>query len=180
MNKEKIIDSTQNIQRKFKPVYMALKNKTTVYILTLMLVFFGLFSYNQMPRESFPEIVIPTIFVQTIYPGNSPVDIENLITRPIEKELKGMDGVKKISSASFQDVSTIVVEFNTNVDIDQALQDTKDNVDKANSELPGDLQDDPLVLDLNFSEFPILIVNLTGDVPERTLQRIARDLQDDL
>ncbi len=179
MNKEKIIDSAQNIQRKFRPVYLALQNKTTVYILTLMLVFFGLFSYNQMPRESFPEIVIPTIFVQTIYPGNSPVDIENLITRPIEKELKGMDGVKKISSASFQDVSTIIVEFNTNVDIDQALQDTKDNVDKANSELPDDLQDDPLVLDLNFSEFPILNVNMSGDFSMRELKEYAEILQDE-
>ncbi len=179
MSKEKISDSAQNIQRKFQPVYFSLKNKTTVYILTLMLVLFGLFSYNQMPRESFPEIVIPTIFVQTIYPGNSPVDIENLITRPIEKELKGMDGVKKVSSASFQDVSTIVVEFNTNIEIDKALQDTKDNVDKAKSELPGDLQDDPLVLDLNFSEFPILNVNISGDFSMRELKEYAEILQDE-
>jgi multidrug efflux pump subunit AcrB len=179
MVKDKVNDNLQNIQRKFKPTYLALKNRTTVYILTLMLVFFGLFSYNQMPRESFPEIVVPMIFVQTIYPGNSPVDIENLITRPIEKELKGMDGVKKISSASYQDVSTVIVEFDTNVEVKQALQDTKDNVDKARSELPGDLEDDPLVLDLDFSEFPIMNVNISGDFSMRDLKAYAEILQDE-
>ncbi|PTN10579.1 efflux RND transporter permease subunit [Mangrovibacterium marinum] len=179
MDKEKQSDIAQNITRKFGPTYLALKNKTTVYILSLMLVIFGLYSYNQMPRESFPEIAIPYIFVQTIYPGNSPVDIENLITRPIEQELKGMDGVKKVSSASYQDVSTIVVEFNTNVDVKQALQDTKDNVDKANSDLPDDLENDPLVMDLNFSEFPILNVNLSGDFSMRELKNFAEILQDE-
>ncbi|MGQ8338916.1 efflux RND transporter permease subunit [Sunxiuqinia sp. A32] len=179
MVKDKSSENSQNISRKFKPTFLALKNKTTVYILTGMLVFFGLFSYNNMPRESFPEIVIPYIFVQTIYPGNSPVDIENLITRPIEKELKGMDGVKKVSSASYQDVSTIVVEFSTNVEIKQALQDTKDNVDKARSDLPGDLENDPLVMDLNFSEFPIMNVNISGDFSMRELKEYAEILQDE-
>ena len=126
-----------HITRRFQPTYLALKNQTTVYILTGMLVFFGIFSYQRMPRELMPEVVVPYIFVQTVHPGNSPVDMENLITRPIEKEMKGMKGVKKVSSASYQDVSTIVVEFNTNVTIQQALQDTKDRVDKAKSDLPG-------------------------------------------
>lgn len=178
MEKEKK-SNIQNITRKFKPTYLALKNKTTVYILTGLLVFFGIFSYQQMPRELMPEIVVPYIFVQTIYPGNSPVDIENLITRPIEQELKGMEGVKKVSSASYQDVSTIVVEFNTNVTIKQALQDTKDRVDKANSELPGDLQQDPMVMDIDLSEFPIMNVNLTGDFSMRDLKKYAETLQDE-
>ena len=169
----------QHIQRKFKPTYLALKNKTTVYILTGLLVFFGIFSYNQMPRELMPEVVVPYIFVQTVYPGNSPVDIENLITRPIEQELKGMQGIKKVSSASYQDVSTIVVEFNTNVTIKQALQDTKDRVDKAKSELPGDLQQDPAVIDIDLSEFPIMNVNLSGDFSMRDLKKYAEILQDE-
>ena len=78
----------KEITRKFKPTYLAIKNKTTVYIFTALVVLFGIFSYSQMPREAMPEIVVPYIFVQTVYPGNSPVDIENLCTRPIEKELK--------------------------------------------------------------------------------------------
>ncbi len=178
MAKEKK-SNIQNIQRKFKPTYLALKNKTTVYILTGLLIFFGMFSYMQMPRELMPEIVVPYIFVQTIHPGNSPVDIENLITRPIEQELKGMEGVKKVSSASYQDASSIVVEFNTNVTIKQALQDTKDRVDKANSELPGDLQQDPMVMDIDLSEFPIMNVNLTGDFSMRDLKKYAEILQDE-
>lgn len=177
MAKEKKIT---DIQRKFGPTYLALKNKTTVYILTFMLIFFGIFSYRQMPRELFPEIVVPYIFIHTVYPGNSPVDIENFITRPIEQELKGMQGVKKISSASYQDVSVIIVEFNTDFSVKQALQDTKDRVDKAESELPDDLEKDPLVIDLDFSEFPILNVNMSGDFSMRNLKKYAELLQDEM
>lgn len=169
----------KEITRKFKPTYLAIKNKTTIYILTALVVFFGIFSYNQMPREAMPEIVVPYIFVQTLYPGNSPVDIENLCTRPIEKELKGLKGVKKVSSASYQDVSTVFVEFNTNVSIKQALQDTKDRVDKAKSELPNDLPTDPYVTDFDLSEFPIMNVNISGEYSMRELKRFAEDLQDE-
>lgn len=171
--------NSQHIQRRFGPTYLALKNKTTVYILTGMLVLFGILSYNRMPRELMPEVVVPYIFIQTIYPGNSPVDIENLITRPIEQELKGMRGVKKVSSASYQDVSTIIVEFNTNVTIKQALQDTKDRVDKANSELPDDLDQEPMVMDIDFSEFPIMNINLSGDFSMRELKKYAEQLQEE-
>jgi multidrug efflux pump len=176
MVKEKI---DQKIQRKFKPTFLALKNKTTVYIFTAMLVFFGMYSYNQMPREAMPEIVVPYIFVQTVYPGNSPVDIENLITRPIEQELKGLKGIKDVSSASYQDVSTIFIEFNTNVTIKQALQDTKDRVDKAKSELPKDLPSDPMVMDFDLSEFPIMNVNISGDFNNRDLKKYAELLKDE-
>lgn len=179
MKEDKYIDNKDHIDRKFGPTYLALKNKTTVYIFTALLVFFGIFSYNQMPRELMPEIVVPYIFIQTVYPGNSPEDIENLITRPIEKELKGMQGVKKVTSASYQDVSTIVVEFNTTVQVKQALQDTKDRVDKSKSKLPGDLQTDPLVMDLDFSEFPIVNVNLSGEFSMRDMKRYAELLQEE-
>jgi multidrug efflux pump len=179
MKEDKYIDNKDHIDRKFGPTYLALKNKTTVYIFTALLVFFGIFSYNQMPRELMPEIVVPYIFIQTVYPGNSPEDIENLITRPIEKELKGMQGVKKVSSASYQDVSTIVVEFNTTVQVKQALQDTKDRVDKSKSKLPNDLQTDPLVMDLDFSEFPIVNVNLSGEFSMRDMKRYAELLQEE-
>ena len=179
MKEDKYSDNKDHIDRKFGPTYLALKNKTTIYIFTALLVFFGIFSYNQMPRELMPEIVVPYIFIQTIYPGNSPEDIENLITRPIEKELKGMQGVKKVSSASYQDVSTIVVEFNTTVPVKQALQDTKDRVDKSKSKLPKDLQSDPLVMDLDFSEFPIVNVNLSGEFSMREMKRYAELLQEE-
>ncbi len=178
MEKEKGANQ-QHIKRKFKPTYIALKNKTTVYILTVLLVFFGIFSYQQMPRELMPEIVAPNILIQTVYPGNSPVDIENLITRPIEQELKGLKGVKKVTSASYQDMSSINVEFNTKVTIKQALQDTKDRVDKAKSELPSDLDQDPVVMDIDLSEFPIMNVNLSGGFGMRDLKKYAELLQDE-
>ncbi len=178
MEKEKNKKGNE-IMRKFKPTYFALKNKTTVYIFTVLLVFFGLFSYVQMPREAMPEIVVPYIFIQTLYPGNSPVDIENLVTRPIEKELKGLKGVKKISSASFQDVSTIIVEYTTKVTIKQALQDTKDRVDKAKSELPTDIPSDPYVTDFDLSEFPIMNVNISGEYSMRDLKKFAETMQDE-
>ena len=179
MQEKKYKHNAEHIDRKFGPTMLALKNKTTVYIFTALLVFFGIFSYNQMPRELMPEIVVPYIFIQTIYPGNSPEDIENLITRPIEKELKGMQGVKKVSSASYQDVSTVIVEFNTNVAVKQALQDTKDRVDKSKSRLPKDLETDPLVMDLDFSEFPIVNVNLSGDFSMRDMKKYAEILQEE-
>jgi multidrug efflux pump len=179
MKSDKYIDNAEHIDRKFGPTILSLKNKTTVYIFTALLIFFGMFSYNKMPRELMPEIVVPYIFIQTVYPGNSPEDIENLITRPIEKELKGMQGAKKVTSASYQDVSTIVVEFNTTIPVKQALQDTKDRVDKSISKLPNDLQTDPLVMDLDFSEFPIVNVNLSGEYSMRDMKKYAELLQDE-
>lgn len=179
MVNEKNTKNIQNIQRRFGPTYLALKNRTTVYILTGIIILFGIFSYNRMPRELMPEIVVPYIFVQTSYPGNSPVDIENFITRPIEQELKGMQGVKKVSSASYQDFSIIVVEFNTTVKVKDALQDTKDRVDKSKSELPADLDSDPMIMDIDFSEFPIMNVNLSGDFSMKDLKKYAELLQDE-
>lgn len=140
----------------------------------------GVYSYIEMPKESFPEIVIPTIYIGTSYPGNSPVDMENLITRPIEKELKAINGVKDITSSSIQDYSTILVEFNPEVEVSRALQDTKDAVDKAKSELPTDLDTDPNVMEINFSEFPIMYINLSGDFSIDELKDHAEYLEDEI
>ena len=165
--------------RKFKPTFWALDNKNTIYILTLFLIVAGWMGYQSMQREQFPEIVIPYISVSTPHPGNSPLDIENLITRPIEKELKDLDGVKRMSSNSFQDMSLIIVEFETDVPVDQAKLDVKDKVDKALSELPDDLMDEPIVDDIDFSEFPVLNINLSGDYSIYELKKFAEDLQDE-
>lgn len=175
----KVVKAEDRDYRKFKPTFIALKNKNTIYLLTFFLFVAGIMSYLRMDRELFPEIVVPIIMVRTVHPGNSPSDIENLITRPIEKELKGLNGVKKLSSSSYQDYSLIAVEFNTNVEVKQALQDVKDQVDKAKSELPDDLNQEPIVDDVDFTEFPILSVNLSGDYSIYELKRFAEDLQDD-
>jgi multidrug efflux pump subunit AcrB len=174
------ISSAEDIKRQFKPTFTAIANKTTVFILTILLVVFGIYSYKTMPRELYPEIVIPYIMISTPYPGNSPLDIENLITRPIEKELKSLKGVKDISSASYQDMSLIIIEYETDVAVKQALQDTKDQVDKAKRELPDDLEYDPIVEDIDFAEFPIMTINLSGDYGLAELKKFAERLQDQL
>jgi len=133
-----------------------------------------------LPKESFPDIKIPKIFIKTIYPGNPPVDMENLITRPIEKELKTIKGVKEVSSVSSQDNSDIIVEFKSDYDIKKALQDVKDGIDNAKSELPDDLKMDPIVQELDASEFPILSINLSGDFSIEELREISEDLKDDI
>lgn len=167
-------------ERNFGLSTLSLNNAISVFILSALLVLFGAYSYKTMPKESFPEIVFPLIYVQTPYPGNTPADIENLITRPLEKEIKGVDGIKKLNSESVQDVSIINVEFNIDVDTEKALQDVKDAVDRAMSDLPTDLDNDPVVMDIDLSRIPILNINLSGDFSIDQLVDYAEYLQDEI
>jgi multidrug efflux pump subunit AcrB len=166
--------------KQFKPTSWAVDNRTAVYIITILVSLYGMYKFNTMPKEQFPDIVVPTIFVQTVYVGNSAKDIENLVTRPIEKQLKGITGakVKKIQSTSQQDFSAIVVEFDTDVKTDLAKQKVKDAVDKAASDLPTDLTSQPNVAEFAFSEMPIMYVNISGDYDGMTLKRYAEKMQD--
>ncbi len=164
--------------KEFKPTSWSIDNKISIYVLVAILTIFGIMQYNAIPKEQFPEIVIPTIIVNTIYPGTSPTDIENLITRPLEKNIKSINDVKKIKSKSIQDVSTIIVEFNTGIEISEAKQRVKDAVDKTKSTLPNDLNDDPMVKEIDFAEFPIMFINLAGNYDLSTLKKHAEYLQD--
>lgn len=159
---------------------LALENSTSVFILAIIIFVFGIVSYLQTAKELYPEIVMPQIYVNTIYPGNSPADMENLITRPIEKEIKSIKGVTEINSTSVQDVSAIVVEFEEDVEVSEALTDVKDAVDKAKSELPSDLDNDPVVQELDFSDTPVMFVNLSGDFEVDKLKEYAEYLQDEI
>ena len=167
-----------SIIRDFKLSTAALKNRNTIFLLTFVIAAFGLFSYVNLPKELFPEVDIPTVLVQTPYPGNSPLDIENLITRPLEKELETINGIKELSSNSIQDASLVIIEFNTNVNIEDAILDVKDAVDKAKSELPNDLLIDPIVIDIDLSEFPIININLSGDFSLEELKGYAEYLEE--
>ena len=109
--------------KEFKLTNLAVENKTTIYIFTIVLAIFGIMQYSSTPKEQFPDIVFPYFMINTVHPGTSPADMENLITSPIEKELKGIDGIKKISSKSLQDFSLIVAEFEVNADETQAYLD---------------------------------------------------------
>ncbi len=173
--------SDKKVIREFKLTSLALKNKNTVYLLAIILLFFGIYSYRSLPKELFPEIVWPQIMVSTVYPGNSPEDIENLVTRPLEKELENVRGLKEITSISAQDASMIFVEFNTDVDLEDALRRVKDGVDNAKTELPpeGPEFPGPSAFDIDFSEFPIININLSGEYSIEELKYYAEQLQDE-
>ncbi len=174
------IPSENITPREFRPTSAALRNKSTIFLLTFILAIFGIFSYRSLPKELFPDVVIPTIMVKTIYPGNPPLDIENLITRPLENEINTISGIKVLSSTSTQDNSDIFIEFQTDIDIKSALQDVKDAVDRVKPDLPADLPSDPIVLDIDFSEFPIININLSGDFSLDELKRYADYLEDEI
>lgn len=170
----------KQIIRDFKLTSLALKNKNTIFLVLFVIAVFGMLSYQSLPKELFPEVSFPTILVQTTYPGNSPSDIENLITRPVEKEVQSIRGLNELTSISAQDASMVFVEFNENMKIKDALADVKDAVDKAKSELPDDLLFDPIVMDIDFSEFPIININLSGDYSIDELREYAEFLEDEI
>jgi multidrug efflux pump len=166
-------------QKEFFVTSWAVNNKTTVYLLTIFITLFGIVSYQGIPKEQFPDIVIPTMYVSTVYPGASPKDIENMITKPIEKQIKSIPGVKKVTSTSVQSYSAVVVEFNTDQVVSEAKQKVKDAVDKAKQDLPeDDMLQEPVVQEIEFSEIPILFVNIAGDYDLAHLKHYAEALED--
>ena len=166
--------------KEFKLSSLSIDNRTTVYLLTVLITLIGVFSYLTLPKEQFPEVQIPTFNIVTIYAGASPADVENLITRPIEQELKGIDGVDEISSVSKQATSVITIEFETSKDQLVAQQEVNDAVEKARSELPQQLTQEPSVDDINPSDQPILNVNLSGNFDIVDLKQYAKDIQDEV
>ncbi|NOU48852.1 MAG: efflux RND transporter permease subunit [Bacteroidales bacterium] len=168
----------KNIFKEFFATSWAIDNKTSIYVLAIFISLLGINAYQTIPKEQFPEIVIPTILVNTIYPGTSPEDMENLVTRPIEKQLKGINGVKKITSNSLQDFSSIAIEFNTDVDVPDAKQRVKDAVDRSMTNLPNNLLTDPNIMDIDFSEIPIMYIQISGDYDLDQLKKYAETAQD--
>ena len=166
--------------RTFKISNWAIDNRVTIYIVLVLLVVSGVVSYNSTSKEAFPEVKIPYFSVNTVYPGTSPEDIENLITRPLEKKIKTVDGIKHVDSSSKQDVSRIFVKFETDVDEDKCSQDLKDAVDEAMAELPTDLDREPQVKRIDVSEMPVLYINLSGDLSLPRIKELADDLQDEI
>ena len=155
----------------------AIKKRTTVFVLIAMVLLFGVYNYITLPRELAPDINIPYIIVSTAYTGVAPADIENNVTVPLEKKLKGLRDVEELTSVSAEGISSITIEFLPDVDIDDALQKVRDKVEQAKSDLPDDA-DDPLVAEVSFSDFPIMIVNVAGDVGLVQLKAIADEIED--
>ncbi|MBW1994822.1 MAG: efflux RND transporter permease subunit, partial [Deltaproteobacteria bacterium] len=159
---------------------IAVRKRTSVVVMAVVILIFGVIAYRSLPRESAPDITIPYVFIKTDYPGVAPEDIEQQITIPIEKKLKGLESVKKIKSSSTEGLSSIVIEFVAGTDIDDVLTKTKDKVDQAKPDLPTDLEDDPEVFEVNISELPILVLSLSGTVGLVRLKEIAEDLEEDI
>ncbi len=170
------------MEKKYKEFFAtswAINNKLSVYVLVFIISVFGIMNYYTIPKEQIPEIIIPMINVNSIYPGTSPSDMENLVTRPLEKNIKSISGVKKITSRSVQDFSAIIVEFNTGIEIKDAKQKVKDAVDKTKKDLPTDPSFiEPSVMEIDLSELPIQYINLSGDIPLDRLKKYADLLQD--
>ncbi len=159
----------------------AINNKATVLVITAIIFFAGIKSYNSMPNEAFPEVVMPEIFVTTVYPGNSALDMEKLVTRPLEKEINQISGIDKITSTSKQGFSSIHVKFTTDVTPSEALRKVKDKVDvsKADKDFPKDLPADPNVTELNLSEkMPIMNINISGEFSMDQLKKYGEYLED--
>ncbi|HDQ40565.1 MAG TPA: efflux RND transporter permease subunit [Desulfonatronum sp.] len=156
----------------------ALRRQATVLTLLVILVVVGVHSYLTLPREAFPDITIPYVFVTTTYEGVAPEDMETLITMPIERKLKGLSGVEEIRASSAEGLSTVAVKFLPTVDIDDALQKVRVKVDQAKADLPADLEDDPVVEEINFSDIPVIRVVLSGPYSLARLKNWGEDLKD--
>ena len=162
-----------------KVTNVAIDLRIATIVFTVLATIGGALAYVTLPKESNPSIEIPNIVITTIYPGASPSDVENLITQLIEQEVQSINGIEQMRSTSTEGVSTIVVEFTPDVSMDEANQKVRDKVDIAKSELPSDVEE-PIISEIDLSEFPIMTVNLGGEYSLARLKEVAEDLQDEL
>ncbi len=172
----------KDIEKEFKPSSWAIDNKTAVYVIIFLITVLGLLSYFRLPKENFPDIAQSKVFVTTPYIGQSPQNIELLVTRQIEKQLKSLKGLKKVTSKTQQNLSIITAEFNANIDIKDAKRDVKEAVDKAKQDLPqndNNLQESQ-ISDINVADLPILYINLSGNYDLKRLKEYADNLKDDI
>lgn len=139
----------------------------------------GAFAYVSLPKEGEPDIEIPALFVSVPFPGISAEDSESLLVKPMETELSGLDGLKKMTSTAAENYAGVALEFEFGWDKTKIMADVREAMSNAEGQFPAGF-DKFSINEINFSEFPIIIVNLTGDVPERTMARIAKDLQDQI
>jgi multidrug efflux pump len=169
-------------EKEFGPSSWAIDNKRAVYVLIFLITLLGFLSYSRLPKENFPDITISKVYITTIYQGQSPQNIETLVTKQLEKQFKSLKGLKKVTSNTQQNVSVITAEFNANVNIRDAKQDVKDAVDKAKQDLPQNDNNlkESVVSDIDVADQPILNINLSGDYDLKKLKEYADNLKDDI
>jgi multidrug efflux pump subunit AcrB len=165
--------------REFGPTSFAIEHRTSVLVLLFIIMLMGALAYRATPKESFPEIAIPMIAINTMYTGVSPADVESQITRIIEEDLSTISEIKELTSTSVEGYSSIIAEFDVSVNLDEALQKVREKVDLARPDLPSDAEE-PSIVEFNFSEVPIMQVNLSGEYGLVQLKEIAEELQDRL
>jgi multidrug efflux pump len=157
----------------------ALDRSRTVMLVLALILITGAAAYVSIPKESDPDVDIPILYVSMSHEGISPEDAERLLVRPMEKELRSIEGVKEMRSTASEGFASVLLEFEAGFNADQAAVDVREAVDVAKNELPGDTED-PVVNEVNVGLFPVLVVVLAGDVPERTLMALARNLKDEI
>ena len=155
--------------------------KSSKLILTILFFFivFGFYQYNTLPKESDPDISLPVIYISLAHKGISPEDSERLLVKPVEKELKNIEGLKKINSTAYQGGGNVVLEFDAGFDSEKAISDTREKVDLIKNKLPSD-SEEPRILEVNLSRFPVLAIAISGEVDLRTLDIIAKKLKEDI
>ncbi len=162
-----------------KIIESAVAHGRTVLSILLLVLIAGAFAYSQIAKESKPDIDIPIIYVTMNHDGISPQDAERLLVRPMEQELRGIEGIKEMRSTAAQGFASVLMEFDAGFDADQAMTEVREKIDLVKPDLPDDT-DEPVAHEVNVGQFPVLVVTLSGEVPERTLLRLAKSLQDDL
>lgn len=165
--------------KEFGATSFAIEHRTSILVLLFIIGIMGALSYRATPKESFPEIPVPIIAINTVYPGVSPADVESQITRIIEEDLSTISDIKELTSTSVEGYSSIIAEFDTSIDLDEAMQQVREKVDLAKPDLPEDAEE-PSIFEFNFSEVPIMQVNLSGEYGLVQLKEIAEELQDRL
>ncbi|PCE66282.1 efflux RND transporter permease subunit [Sediminicola luteus] len=178
-------EQKKKVDKEFGLASWAINNKTTIYVMIVLILFLGFSAYNSMPRENFPEIKETKIYISTIFPGNTAEDIEKLVTDPLEDKVKSVSNVTDVSSTSQEDYSMIIVEFDENITVDAAKQKIKDQVDTetASEDWPtfNGAKVEPNVFDLSISEeMPILNINISGDYPVEKLKEFGEYLEDEI
>jgi multidrug efflux pump len=160
-------------------VEWAVNNTRLIIALIVVAIVTGVIAFMQIPKEADPDIPFPMLMVQVTYPGISPEDSERLLVKPLETNLRSIEGLKTITARAYQGVAVILMEFDVNFNKQKALEDVRAEVDATRARLPVDANP-PIVQEFNSSLFPVITVALSGDVPERTLRRLAQDLSDDI
>src|SRR5690554_6004305 len=155
----------------------SLNRRRTVLMLFTLFMLIGFSTLISIPKESSPDVTVPFVYVSVVHDGISAEDADTLIFKPLEKELRSIDGLKEMVSTVTTSHLSIMLEFYTDIDIDQALLDVRQKVDDAKSDLPDD-SNEPRVKEINVALFPVMLVTLSGDIEESILYAVADDLQD--